>query len=76
VVFRAHHVLFERDEEQANADRQTESLAALAVLLALVLLGLFLFRALSAESAVEDCLLSGRRNCDAVAVAHPSPALW
>ena len=51
-------------EEQKQADRQTASLAAVAVTLVLLVLGLFLVHQLAAESKVEDCLLAGRRNCD------------
>lgn len=65
-----------RDDDEAGANRQTESLAALALVLLLVVLGLFLAKTLSCKSAVEDCLLSGRRNCDAVVVSHPLPQLW
>ena len=55
----------EADEQaQAEADRRTASLAGVAVTLLLLVLGLFLVRALHAESALEDCLMAGRRNCD------------
>lgn len=54
----------ETDEDAAN--RQTASLAGLAVALALVVAGLFLIHRLHAASTVEDCLLAGRLNCDAV----------
>ncbi len=50
----------ESDEE---ADRQTASLAAVAVTLFLIVLGLFLVRELRAKAMLEDCLLSGRTNC-------------
>jgi hypothetical protein len=52
--------LHESDEE---ADRQTASLAAVAVTLFLIVLGLFLVRELRAKAVLEDCLLSGRTNC-------------
>lgn len=55
-------------EEQADADRQTASLAGLAVTLALIVLGLFLVHALQAKSRIEDCLLSGRTNCPIVEI--------
>jgi uncharacterized membrane protein len=57
---------FFAEDEQEDADRQTASLAGLAVALLLVVIGLFLVRALHAKSAVEDCLMAGRHNCDAV----------
>lgn len=54
------------DDGQETADRQTASLAGLAVALLLVVVGLFLIHTLHAKCVVEDCLLSGRTNCDAV----------
>ncbi len=54
----------ERSDETADADRQTASLAGVAITLLLLVIGLFLVRALHTESAVEDCLLAGRLNCD------------
>ena len=53
-------------DEQAEQRRLTSSLAALAVLLALVVVGLFLVQALQRKSAVENCLLAGRINCGAL----------
>jgi hypothetical protein len=50
----------ESDEE---ADRQTASLAAVAVTLLLIVIGLFLVHELRAKAVLEDCLLSGRTNC-------------
>ncbi len=55
--------------EQAEAHRQTASLAALAILLALVVAALFLMRRLSAEAALEDCLMAGRHDCEMI-LAH------
>jgi hypothetical protein len=52
------------ESRQAGADRQTASLAALALVLALVVLGLVLVRALRQESRLEDCLMQNRSNCD------------
>ena len=54
------------DDDQEGADRQTASLAGLAVALLLVVIGLFLVRTLHAKCVVEDCLLAGRSNCDAI----------
>jgi hypothetical protein len=50
-----------------DAERQTRSLAALAVILALLVGGLLLARTLHRGAAVEDCLLAGRRDCDRAA---------
>ncbi len=63
-------------DDQAGADRQTESLAALALLLLLVVVGLFLVRVLMAEGVVEDCLMAGGHNCDAVLAMQALPSLW
>ena len=54
--------LFETSDEAA--DRQTASLAGLAAALLLLVVSLYLVRELHAKTAIEDCLLSGRRNCD------------
>jgi hypothetical protein len=53
------------DEHQEAADRQTASLAGVAVTLLLLVVGLFLIHELHAKSMVEDCLLAGRSNCNA-----------
>ena len=51
------------EDDQAGANRQTASLAALAVLLLLVVASLGLIHVLRYKATVEDCLLSGRTNC-------------
>lgn len=55
------------NEIREEADRQTASLAAIAVILALLTGGLFLVHTLRVSSAVEDCLMANRRDCDSVA---------
>ncbi len=64
-------LIFTGDDDQEEADRQTASLAGLAVALLLVVVGLFLIHQLHHKCVVEDCLLSGRTNCDAVLAAGP-----
>jgi hypothetical protein len=54
------------EDETTAANRQTASLAGLAVVLLLVVLSLELVHVLSASAAIEDCLLAGRRDCDAM----------
>ena len=54
--------LAEMDEDAAN--RQTASLAGIAITLLLLVAGLFLIRVLHTKVAVEDCLMAGRLNCD------------
>jgi hypothetical protein len=49
-----------RDEQEG---RVTASLAGLAFVLVLVVVGLLLVRVLKKQSELEDCLMSGRTNC-------------
>jgi len=58
-------------EEQETANRQTASLAGVAITLLLLVLGLFLVRALQTQSRIEDCLMAGRSNCDQLVQAAP-----
>jgi hypothetical protein len=53
----------ESAEDRADANRQTASLAGLAIALFLVVAGLFVFRALHARAVMEDCFMSGQRVC-------------
>ena len=53
-----------REAEQEEANRVTASLAGLAMALFLVVAGLFLVQQLREKARIEDCLLSGRINCD------------
>ena len=50
--------------EQAEANRVTASLAGLAAALLFVVVGLTVVHHLRDEGRVEDCLMSGRNNCD------------
>ena len=59
----------ERTDPQNEADRRTASLAGIAVALALVVAGLFLVHQLTIKARVEDCLLSGRLNCESLLAA-------
>ncbi len=54
------------EDETAEENRLTASLAGLAVALMLVVAGLFLIQQLRDKARIEDCLMSGRFNCDAV----------
>ncbi len=56
--------IFIGDDDKAGADRQTASLAGMAVALLLVVVGLFLIRQLHTKTVLEDCLLAQRSNCD------------
>ena len=59
------------EDDQAGANRQTASLAALAVTLFLVVVALALVNHLRYTSTVEDCLLSGRTNCGVAITTAP-----
>ncbi len=63
---RQHDQLLDETEDQEAADRQTASLAGIAITLLLLVVGLFLVHALYNEATIEDCLMSGRSNCDVV----------
>lgn len=51
------------EDPDAAANRQTASLAALAVILALVVGGLYLVQTLRNAADLQDCLMSGQRFC-------------
>jgi hypothetical protein len=59
-------------EAEEEANRQTASLAGIAITLLLLVIGLFLIRELHAKAQIEDCLMAGRSNCDILVHA----ALW
>ena len=58
----------DRDDirRQQEADRQTKALAALALIVALAVIALFVVQHLRRQAQIEDCLLAGRSNCDAL----------
>lgn len=49
---------------EEDAARQTRSLAAIAVILLLMVAGLYLTKTLRRSTAIEDCMMAGRSNCD------------
>jgi hypothetical protein len=51
------------EDPELTSARQTGSLAALALSLALVVAGLYLVDALRANAAFQDCVLEGRMQC-------------
>jgi len=56
----------EEKHDDDDSRRQTRSLAGLAVILALAVIAFFLIERLKREGEIEDCLLAGRTNCDAL----------
>ena len=51
------------EPEATESNRQTASLAALAVTLVVIVVSLYLVDKLHAEAAYEDCVLEGRVAC-------------
>ena len=47
-----------------DADRQTASLAALAVVLLVLVASMWLTQKLRTTATIEDCLMANRLNCD------------
>ena len=56
------------EDDDAEDDRVTLSLAGLAVALLVVVASLFLIHTLAQKARMEDCLMTGRTNCE---VASP-----
>ena len=57
-----------RAEDQEDEDRRTAALMGFIVVLVLAIAGVVLVRALTEKSKLEDCLMSGRRNCAPIEV--------
>jgi hypothetical protein len=53
----------EATESQGN---RTPAMAGLAVVVVLLVVGLWLARELTAASKMQDCLMSGRTNCNVI----------
>ena len=62
-MYRYHHWLDDSADEKI-AQRQTGGLVGLVVVLLLLVGGLFLVQQLRTAASLQDCLMSGRRNCD------------
>jgi hypothetical protein len=54
------------NEARIEANRQTSGLAGVAIVLLLLVAGLFLVHALHDKGRIEDCLMAGRLDCDLV----------
>ena len=68
---RARHQSLSEAEAQEEANRQTASLAGVAITLLLLVLGLLLVRELHANAMLEDCLMTGRSNCELIVPPVP-----
>jgi hypothetical protein len=61
-----HRPWHDEDTELAAARRQTSGLIGFVIILLLLIAGLFLVHRLRNATEVEDCLLAGYRDCDAL----------
>ena len=61
-VSRIYRLIFRPDQDAA--DRRTTSLAGLAVIIAILVVSMWLTKQLQRKSAIENCLMAGRINCD------------
>lgn len=65
-----HRPLLEESTRDTVAARQTAGLVSIAVILLILVIGLFLVQRLRASATIEDCLIAGRGNCDALLSAR------
>jgi hypothetical protein len=65
-VYRHNHWPDQEAEDRVAA-RQTSGLVGIVIVLMLLIGGLFLVQQLRAAATFQDCLMSGRRDCDATA---------
>lgn len=56
----------QQEDDEAEDNRVTLSLAGLAVALLVVVASLFLVQALAHKALLEDCLMAGRNTCEVV----------
>lgn len=56
-------VLRSREDDHKAANRQTESLAGLALTIAILVVSLFVLRQLQYSTKLEDCIMAGRLSC-------------
>jgi len=54
------------DPDQEDGGSQRRALAGLAIAVVLLVVGLWLAHELTAASKMQDCLMSGRTNCNVI----------
>ena len=62
-----------RAHEHEEAERRTAALMGFIVILVLAIAGVVLVRELAKNARMEDCLMSGRRNCAPLDVPSRQP---
>ena len=55
-----------RPEDAESQGNRTPAMAGLVIAVVLLVVGLWLARELTAASKMQDCLLSGRTNCNTI----------
>jgi hypothetical protein len=55
-----------RKPERPDEGNRTPAMAGLAIAVVLLVVGLWLARELTAASKMQDCLMSGRTNCNVI----------
>jgi hypothetical protein len=53
-------------DDRETSETRTPAIAGLAIAVILLVLGLWLVRELTAASKMQDCLMSGRTNCNVI----------
>jgi hypothetical protein len=73
-VYRGRQWQVDDDADELVARRQTGGLVGIVIILLLLVVGLFLVRQLRIDAELQDCLIAGHRNCDAlVQGTQPEP---
>jgi hypothetical protein len=54
------------DPDEGNGDNRRGAIAGLVIAVVLLALGIWLARDLSAASKMQDCVMSGRTNCNQI----------
>ena len=58
------------DPKQSDGDNRRGAVAGLVIAVVLLCVGIWLARDLSAASKMQDCLMSGRTNCNTIEPAR------
>lgn len=58
------------DEPEQKESNRSPAIAGLGIAVVLLAAGLWLVHELTAASKMQDCLMSGRRNCNAIEPAR------
>jgi hypothetical protein len=72
-VYRGRQWQVDGDADEQVARRQTGGLVGIVIILLLLIVGLFLVQQLRFDAELQDCLMSGRRNCDVLVHGTPQP---